>query len=59
MAPQVIHDIIAGATKNDKGFLAAFLTLILPNIFEEPTREAIIKIHRLVRGIMDSDTLKF
>ena len=41
---------MAGVTIRVKGVLAYFPTHILPNIGEEPTREGLIHLHRLVRG---------
>ena len=38
------------ATSSIEGLLADFPTPILPNIGGEPTREGLIKLHRLVSG---------
>ena len=38
------------ATYSFEGILADFLTSILPKIVREPTREAIINLHRLISG---------
>ena len=37
-------------TSSVEGFLADFLTPILPKIGREPTREGLIDIHRLISG---------
>ena len=41
---------MSGAISSSKGGLADFLTPILSNIGEEPTREGLIDLHRLVSG---------
>ena len=46
--PPRVRDIMAGKTSIVEGVLADFPTPILPNIGKEPTREALIDLHRLV-----------
>ena len=45
---------MVGATNSDKGVFTDSPTPILPNIVREPTRESLIKIHRLIGGNADS-----
>ena len=45
-----MRDDLAGATSNVEGFLADFLTPILPKIDREPTREEMINLHILISG---------
>ena len=48
MIPKGVHEFMVGATISIDGVLADFPTPILTNIFREPTREALIEIHRIV-----------
>ena len=48
--PARAQDVMAGATTSVEGFLADFLTPILPKIGGEPTREGLTKLQRLVSG---------
>ena len=41
---------MAGETSSVEGVLADFLKPILPKIYEEPTREGLIDLHRLISG---------
>ena len=43
-------NVMAGTMSILKGFLADLPTPFLPNIGGEPTREGLIKLHRLVSG---------
>ena len=54
-----VHNDIARATRSAERVLEGFLTLILPNIGGEQTREGLIDIHRLVSGNEVTVVLKF
>ena len=41
---------MAGATNSVEGVLAYFMMSILTNIVGEPTRKALIKLHRIIIG---------
>ena len=50
MIPPRVNNKIVGITNSVEGFLAYFLTPILPKIVGEPTRESLIKTHQLISG---------
>ena len=44
---------MVGTANSAEGFLVDFLALILPKIVRYPTRDSLIKIHRLISGIAE------
>ena len=46
----IVQEKMARTNSSVKGFLADFLTPIIPKIGRDPAREELIKIHRLTSG---------